>query len=142
MPTSAPISLLGETVISASGAAAAATGLARYKGFVGSMTLSAKPAGGASTLDVYVQASPDGGTTWRDVVHYQFTTVLTTRVFQLSQVSAGSTGTLAASDAALAGDTVVQGAFGDQLRVKYVMALNGDTGTFTLAVSGTPVGHD
>jgi hypothetical protein len=139
MPASAPITLLSATGIAASSAGAAVAGFSRYAGVLLGLNLTAKTTGGAGTLDVYVQATPDGGTTWQDVAAFRFTTTLGWRYVGLSQVAAGPTTTQAASDGALTSDAVVPGPFGDQLRVKYVMALNGDTGTFGLTATATPV---
>lgn len=132
--------LLDSTDISANGNGTARTGFSRYKGLYGLINVTAVPTGGAPTLDVYVQATPDGGATWQDVAHFQFTTSAVARLFQLSQIAAGGTTTIAPSDAALAGDSVVQGPFGDQLRVKYKFAAGGSSGSYTLAVTGVLVG--
>lgn len=139
MPTGAPLTLLDQVAAGASSAGAAVSGFARYEGLFGQMTVTAVPVGGASTLDVYIQATADGGTTWRDVAAQRFTAA-GVRFFQLSQHASAGTATLAASDGALTSAAQIQGPFGDRLRVKYVVALNGDTGTFTLAVTGAPVG--
>lgn len=101
---------------------------------------SAVPTGGNPTLDVYLQTSADGGTTWRDIAHTQFTTSALKRFAQISGQTAGATSILAASDAALSGETVTQGAWGDRLRVKYVFAAGGSTGTYTLTVKAVPKG--
>ena len=135
------VTLLGSTTVSADGTTTgdAVTGLHRYQGFFGNINVTAAPAGGAPTLDVYIQASPDGGVTWRDVAAKRFTAA-GVQMFQLSQLASGGTSTLAASDAALTSGTEVQGAYGDRLRVKAVAAFGGGTGNFTFSVSGVPVG--
>jgi len=140
MPVENATTLLAATTVSASGAGAALTGLHRYQGVVGILNVSAVPTGGAPTLDVYVQASPDGGTTWRDVAAFQFSTTAAVRVFQLSQLASPGTATLAASDGALASNTSVQGPFGDRLRVKYAFAAGGSSGSYTLSATIVPVG--
>lgn len=135
-----PMTLLASTAIGASGVGSAVNGFALYGGVLIGANLSAVPTGGAPTLDFYIQCTPDGGTTWQDIAHYQFTTSSGWRFFPISQFAAGPTGSIAASDAALSGDTIKQGPFGDQLRVKYVFAAGGSSGTYTLAVSAQPVG--
>lgn len=140
MPTPAPIALLAETTVSASAVGAVVAGLARYPGIAGVMSASAVPAGGAPTLDVYLQASADGGVTWNDVVAFQFAGAIAKRLFQVSQFASPGTATLAASDGALTTNTSVQGPFGDQLRVKYTFTAGGSTGSYTLSVLATPVG--
>jgi len=140
MPTPAPIQLLPATNISADGVGNPVYGLNRTQGLLVGLNLSAKPTGGLSTLDVYLQTTPDGGTTWQDIAHIQFTTTLGWRYWQLTQITAGKASNYAPSDGALTGDTVVQGPFGDQMRLKYKCALNGDTGNFTLAVNAVSVG--
>lgn len=134
------VALLAETTVSASGTGTAVAGLHRYQGVFGILAVTAVPIGGAPTLDVFVQASPDGGTTWRDVAAFQFTTSAAVRMFQLSQLVTGGTATLAVSDAALASNTSVQGPFGDRLRVKYTFAAGGSSGTYTLSASAVPIG--
>lgn len=134
------VTLLAATTVSASGTSDVVTGLHRYAGVVGILKASAVPTGGSPTLDVYVQGSPDGGTTWRDVAAFQFEGSTAVRVFQLSQLATPGTATLAASDAALATNTSVQGPFGDRLRIKYTFTAGGSTGTYTLAASMVPVG--
>lgn len=134
------VELLPSTVISASGAGSAVDGLHRYKGVIGVLKVTGVPSGGAPTLNVYVQASPDGGTIWQDVASFQFTTAAAIRTFQLSQVASPGTATLAASDGALTTNTSVQGPFGDRVRAKYVFAAGGSTGTYTLSASMVPVG--
>ena len=140
MPAPDPLPLLAATTgIAASGAGAPVTGLARYQGAAVMIDCSAVPTGGSPTLDVYVQKSLDGGATWQDVAAYRFTTAVK-RLLALSQLAPAPTTTQAASDGALASDTVVQGPFGDRLRVKYAVSLGGGSGTWSLAAWLVPVG--
>jgi hypothetical protein len=134
------VTLLDLTTVSASGAGVAVDGLHRYQGVLGMLNVSAVPSGGAPTLDVYVQASPDGGTTWRDIAAFQFTTATAKKLFPISQLATGGTSILSTSDGALTSGTMVQGPFGDRLRVKYVFAAGGSTGTYTLSATMVPVG--
>lgn len=103
------------------------------------VTLSAVPAGGAPTLDVYLQTSVDGST-WRDVAHTQFTTSTLTRFFSVSGQQSAGAAPLAASDGALAGETVSQGPYADRLRLKFVAAAGGSNlgsgGKYTVFAQG------
>lgn len=77
------------------------------------------------TLDVYLQVSPDGGTTWVDYAHFTQIAAgaaaihrvwtVTRRAQQTSIVTVG-TGT----SPALAAHTIIGGEFGDRMRVVYV----------------------
>ena len=101
----------------------------------GQVNTSAVP-GGTPTADVYLQTSVDGGTTWRDVAHAaQITTSTGSTFFQVSGKSAGGTAFLAASDAALAANTVVQGPFGELLRVKVVVGGTLSSASYSIKVS-------
>ena len=134
MAVSNVIDLLAATAINSDAAATAVDGLLRYHSLYGLINCSAVPTGATNTLDVYIQTSPDGGTSWRDIAHTQFTTVVLKRYFSIAGLAAGSTSIIAASDGALAGETVVQGPWGDQLRVKYDFTVGDSSGTYTLAV--------
>ncbi len=82
--------------------------------------------GTTPTANVYIQSSFDGATVWRDMVSFtQVTTAAMTRFAQVSGIAAGAATDLAASDAALTAGTVVQGSFGDQIRVKWVIGGTG-----------------
>ena len=129
------IPILPATTVSASGTSSVVEDLHRYKAFYGVFNVSAVPSGGSPTLSVYLQTSPDGGTTWQDVASFQFTTSAVKKLFSIQTETAGSTSIIAASDGALTSNTVVQGPLGDRLRVKYVFAAGGSTGTYTLSAS-------
>lgn len=79
---------------------------------------------GAATCKAFVQTSLDGGTTWRDVASFAFTTASGKKFSALSATIA-----LAAaqgvSDGVLADDTILNGLLGDLWRVKVV-----STGTY------------
>ncbi|HWX42118.1 MAG TPA: hypothetical protein VN345_13300 [Blastocatellia bacterium] len=130
------VALLLSTAINANGTGNSVLGLGQYKNLYAVLNLTAVPAGGAPTLDVYLQSSADAGTTWRDLAHTQFTTSAVVRFVAISGDSAGSTSIVAASDGQLAGETVVQGPWGDRLRIKYVFAAGGSSGSYQLAISG------
>jgi len=83
---------------------------------------------GGTTAVVVVQTSSDGGTIWRDVAYFAFTTASASKYANLS----GLTPKSVAAYAALAMDGVNDGLLGDQLR-----AVITTTGTYvgtTLAV--------
>jgi hypothetical protein len=127
------IALVPSTTVSANGTSTPVDGLSRLRDLFGGWEVSAVPTGGAPTLDVYLQTTFDGGTTWQDIAHYQFTTSAVKRLFSICGSVAGPTTSVAPSDAALSGDTVVQGPWGDKLRAKWVFAAGGSTGSYTLA---------
>lgn len=90
------------------------------------------------TLDVYVQTSPDGGTTWDDFVH--FTQVLGNggaKKFTAawSRDIAPTTPMGPLNDAALAAG-VNQGPVSRSARVKWVIVNGGGTHSFTFSLSG------
>ncbi len=72
---------------------------------------------GGTSGKVYVQTSLDQGDTWCDVVCMTFTTSSVTKVFNLSGLTAKTTG-VAPSDGALADDSCVDGILGDRFRTK------------------------
>lgn len=83
---------------------------------------------GGTTAAVVVQTSMDGGTVWRDVAYFAFTTATAVKYANVS----GLTPKVAAAYAALAADGINDGLLGDRLR-----AVITSTGTYvgtTLAV--------
>jgi hypothetical protein len=131
------ISILPSSTISSSATSTPITGLQSFQNAFLEVSVTGVPVGGTPTLDVYLQSSPDGGTTWRDFAHTsQITTSNVNQFVQLSGMTAGATTGLAASDAALAANTVVQGPWGDRLRAKWVFVAGGSSGSYTVAISG------
>lgn len=94
------------------------------------------------TLDVYVQHSPDGGTTYDDFVH--FTQVLGNGgakkyIATWFRDMAPETEMKAPADASLAAG-VLQGPIGSTLRVKWVVVDSGNADqSFTFKVEANPV---
>ena len=84
---------------------------------------------GGTNCKVYVQTSLDQGTTWIDVICMLSTTASETLVFNLSALTAKTTG-YAPTDGSLADDTSVDGILGDRWRVKLTT-----TGTYTTNTS-------
>jgi len=75
--------------------------------------------GAATTLDVYLQTSFDGGTNWCDVVHFaQFTTASARAAAAVVQ---GAFAPAAVTDGTLAAGTANAGLFGPWWRVKYTV---------------------
>ena len=98
------------------------------------VNVSAVPTGGAPTLDVYLQSSCDYGNTWNDIGHCpQFTTSTAVSFMRIAGDAAGPTTAEAQSDAAMAANTVHQGPWGGWLRLKWVFAAGGSSGSYTMA---------
>jgi hypothetical protein len=129
------VQLLPSTAISSNstGTPVIASG---YNSLYLNLNCSAVPVGGAPTGDFYIQTSPDVGATWRDIAHTQFTTATAVRFMQLSGLATGAAAPQAASDGVLAGETCVQGPFGDRFRVKWIFSAGGSSGSYTVAVTG------
>ena len=77
------------------------------------------------TLDVYLQFTPDNGTTWVDYAHFPQIAAAAATIKRLWTVSkAAEQKTLATvgsgTTPALAANTIVGGSWGDQIRVVYV----------------------
>ena len=91
---------------------------------------------GGTTAKAYVQTSSDGGTTWRDVASFAFTTA-SAKKFSALSASIALAAAQGVSDGALADDTILNGLIGDLWQVKVV-----STGTYggntTLAVAAVP----
>lgn len=100
-------------------AGTATTDLGRYRSMLVYASLQGATGG---TLDVYLQGSPDGGTTWVDLVHFAQLAAGAAALYRVCAISkAGQQTTLTAvgtgSSPALAAGTVVGGDWGDRLRV-------------------------
>jgi hypothetical protein len=132
--------LTNATSISANGTSTPVLSLFNAHELAVLLNLTAVPTGGAPTLDVYLQHSPDQGTSWQDVGHTQFTTSAIKRYLLISGLLTGGTAPVASSDAALGGETVTQGPFGDQLRLKWVFAAGGSSGSYTLTATAIAKG--
>jgi hypothetical protein len=78
---------------------------------------------GGTTAKAWVQTRVKGGT-WRDIMCFAFTTAALTK-WQAVRSAIALAPNIAASDAALADNTILDGLIGDELRVKYTT-----TGTY------------
>lgn len=85
---------------------------------------------GGTTTKVWLQTRTKNGT-WRDIANHAFTTSAATKWSGVVQTTALAAA-IAASDAALADDTILNGFLGDEIRIKYTT-----TGTYTGATSIT-----
>jgi len=87
---------------------------------------------GGTDVTAYVQTSLDGGTTWIDIMAFNFTTATATKISKVSlpiALAAAATPT----DGSLTDDTILDGVIGDRVRVKYTT-----TGTYTgISATGT-----
>lgn len=105
--------------------------------------LSAAATDANDTLDVFLQSSHDGGTTWDDFVH--FTQAIGTGGAQKFLAKwirdiAPEREHGAAQDGVLAASSVLQGLIGPDVRVKWVIVdPTGANASFTFSVSMTPI---
>lgn len=92
------------------------------------------------TLNVYIQESPDGGTTWNDIIsfaQYAGNSIASNQLAVLNCEAAAETEIGATQDGALAAGSVRQGPVASFLRAKYVIVDSGDADqsfTFSLAM--------
>lgn len=100
--------------------------------FILNVTASSSP----TTLDVYLQHSPDAGTTWYDFGHFTQVGAVSTSIQALlwtrrDNDGTGGTGVIVTGDAALAAAKVLNGPIADNyFRAKWVVA--GTSYTFSL----------
>jgi hypothetical protein len=90
---------------------------------------------GGTTIDAYLQTSIDGGITWIDVANFHFTTASATKVLTLNSQTVVAS--FAPTDGTIAADTVKDGVFGDQWRVK-VISVGTYAGGTTLRIDVSP----
>ena len=122
------------------GAAVAATSTTAVTGVGGAkhLTIEAKflYGAGGTNAKAYVQTSLDGGVSWVDIAAFVFTTAAANKVSAIALTIAPAAQAFTPSDGALTDDTIIQGVFGDRIRVKYVT-----TGTYTGATSLAVYAH-
>jgi hypothetical protein len=73
---------------------------------------------GGTSVDVYLQTSLDGGTTWTDIANFHFTTSAARSIYNLSAATPNTTA-VAASDGSLTANSAVDGVLGTRFRCKY-----------------------
>ncbi len=104
------------------------------------LTVSGKVADVGTTLDIYLQYSPDGGTSWDDLAHFtQMTDAVLGNgkyiVFLTREVASGIADR-ALTDGALAANSVRNISWCDRIRVKTVAANFAGADTVTIQVDG------
>jgi hypothetical protein len=129
----ASIVLANAVSINSSGTGTVITNLKGFSDLLAQFQITGVPAGGSPTLDLYLQTSIDQGVTWRDMAHTQFKTTAATRFAQIVGDFTASENILSSSDGQLQGERVIQGPWGDQLRLKWVFAAGGSSGSYTLS---------
>jgi hypothetical protein len=141
-PASAQVTLVSSAARTASGTQAVTiTAPDLYDSAVFLLSVSAAATEVGDTLDVYVQSSPDGGTTWDDFIH--FTQVLGNggakkHLASWAQWITAESEMKAPADAALAAG-VLQGPVSGTWRVKWVVVDAGTANasfTFSVTMSG------
>ena len=93
---------------------------------------------GGTSIDVYIQTSFDGGTTWVDIMQFAFTTASATRISScrsLTAVAANYTPTMGT----LTASTIKDGLLGTSVRA-YYSSVGTYAGATTLTVIGTSKG--
>ena len=102
------------------------------------LTLSAKTFDASTTLDIYVQYSPDEGTTWDDIAHFtQITDAAMadgTHILLLHALAGTSQPDRVTRDASLAANSVLNVPWCDRMKVKCVGANISGTDTITAKV--------
>lgn len=99
------------------------------------------------TLDVYLQYSPDQGTTWIDYAHFPQLAAgaaSSIRVWNVSRVAQQLTLTTVGSGSspALAANTILGGEFGDRMRCVCVAGASTSVGaSVVIKILGTPGGR-
>lgn len=137
--------VITDTSPAAAGTAVSAAtlgGLGRFDALSFFVTITGATGG---TIDVYLQTSFDGGTTWYDYAHFAQSAAAAAAVTKYFAVpnsdATGLTtvgkGTLASPGVALAASTILGGAWGDLMRAVYVAGASTSAGaTQTIAVVG------
>lgn len=130
-----PWTLASLSITAATGAtplAPAMTGIDKYRG----VTVQAAftyVASAATSVTAYVQTTLDGGTTWVDVIAFQFTTASATKIGNVRRTTPVTT-LATPTDGTLTANTAVDGILGDQLRVKWTSSGTYGAGT-TLTIT-------
>lgn len=137
--------LLGATIITANGtvAGSAVEGFGGLRALLLLLTLAAKTMDAGTTLDVYVQTSPDDGTTWDDVCHFsQVTSAAMGNGTYLAKILNDQDlgfADRAVTDGTLAANTA-RDYFADKLRLKYVAAGFSGSDTITARLQAVGIG--
>jgi hypothetical protein len=73
---------------------------------------------GGISVDVYVQTSFDGGTTWVDIANFHFDHSTASGIYNLTRATS-VTSQVTPTDGTLAPNTAIDGLLGSQFRLKY-----------------------
>ena len=137
------LTLLPSTTITGNDvvAVSATTKLDLYNRATILLTVSGKTFDASTTLDIYLQYSPDEGTTWDDIAHFaQITNAAIANGTYVLSLNNGTAGVAdrATEDAAgtLAANSVRNIPWCDRMRVKYDGANLAGTDTITIKVQG------
>lgn len=135
--------VFSDTSPAAAGTAVSASKAGALQRF-GALTIIATLTGATGgTLDVYLQVSPDAGTSWYDYAHYaqiSGSAAAVTKVITVSRHAQQTSITTIGTDLtpALAANSVVGGDFGDMMRVLFVAGAGTSAGAVqTIKVIGT-----
>jgi len=143
-PTSSPGTL--KTLLAATAIVADATTnhtpvtrLEHYRNAIILLTLASKTMDAATTLDIYLQYSPDEGTTWDDLVHFAQVTNAAmgagSYVVVLSPIGSGAGAVdRVVTDGTLAANSIRNQHWCDRIRVKTVSVNFGGTDTIIVTV--------
>jgi hypothetical protein len=137
--------LLAATAIAADGTVNRdpVAGFGGHRALLLELTVAAKTMDVGTTLDVYVQTSPDDGTTWDDVAHFaQLTNAAVGNGTYLARVlndTDAGFADRATTDGTLTANTT-RDYFADKLRVKTIAAGFAGADTVTVRVQATGVG--
>ena len=135
------VPLLAETTVTgdATTSTTAVTGLDPYTLATILLTVASKTMDGGTTMDIYVQYSPDEGTTWDDIAHFaQITNAAIadgTYVMRLNGAGGLAAIDRVTANGSLAANTVQNISWCDRLRVQYTSSAFAGTDTLTLTVS-------
>lgn len=137
----ANVTLLASTTVAAAGTVngTAVTGLGAFRQAMLLLSVTAAATDANDTLDVYIDTSPDGGTTWVNCIHFTQVVGNGGAVKHWAVLDPGGspgTSTIAATSDAAAG-AVRPSMFCDQLRVRHVTVdPAGSNMSFTFSVVG------
>ena len=135
VPLLAATTVTGDATVSTT----AVTGLDPYTLATILLTVGGKTMDASTTMDVYIQYSPDGGTTWDDIAHYaQITNAAIgngTYVLFLNAFGGSGAAGRVTTNGSLAAGTVRNVSWADRLRVQYTSANFAGSDTLTLTVS-------
>jgi len=135
------VPLLATTTVTgdATTSTTAVTGLDPYSMATILLTLASKTMDGGTTMDVYIQYSPDEGTTWDDIAHFAQVTSAAladgTYVLFLNAYGGSSSVDRVTRNGSLAANSVLNVPWCDRLRVQYTSVNFAGADTIDITVS-------